>query len=80
MKPHGHSIGRDAAGAGSAAPIIAVPIPKAMELSGLSRSGIYRAIQAGTIKIKKSGSRTLVLYRSLVEHVESLPDGKQRAA
>ena len=80
MKPHGHSIGRDGASADGALPFIAVPIPKAVELSGLSRSGIYRAIQAGTIKIKKSGSRTLVLYRSLVDHVEGLPDGERRAA
>jgi hypothetical protein len=59
---------------------IAVPIPKACLLSGLSRSGLYRELAAGKVRAVKSGSRTLVLVDSLREHVAGLPEAKFRAA
>lgn len=57
---------------------IAVPIPQACLISGLSRSGLYRELAAGKVRAVKSGSRTLVLVDSLRKHVSGLPEAKFR--
>ena len=44
---------------------IAVPIPKASQISGMSRSAIYRELGAGRLRAVKQGSRTLVMVDSI---------------
>ena len=44
---------------------IAVRIPEAVKLSGLSRSVLYELIRAGEIEVAKIGRSTLVLVESL---------------
>jgi excisionase family DNA binding protein len=53
--------------------VIAAPIGDACQISGLSRSEIYRQLAAGDIRAIKSGSRTLILMESLRAYLASLP-------
>ena len=59
---------------------IAVPIPTACLISGLSRSGLYRELAAGKVRAVKSGTKKLVLVDSLREHVAGLPEARFRVA
>jgi len=52
---------------------LALPIPDAQRVSGLSRSEIYRRLATGDLCAVKSGSRTLILMASLRAHLNSLP-------
>jgi predicted DNA-binding transcriptional regulator AlpA len=52
---------------------IAVRIPEAIRISGLSRSEIYRRAGRNEIVLLKCGKSTLVEYRSLRATIESLP-------
>jgi hypothetical protein len=58
---------------GSGMQPLAVTIPEAVRLSGLSRSELYRQMGAGRIHARKSGTRTLIVWASLQGHVEALP-------
>jgi Helix-turn-helix domain len=60
-------------GTGAVVEPIALPIPDAQRVSGLSRSEIYRRLAAGDIKAVKSGSRTLILMDSIRAHLANLP-------
>ncbi len=51
-------------------------IPDACELSGLSRSAIYRAAGAGQIVMRKLGRSVLVDMASLREFLGSLPPAR----
>lgn len=53
--------------------LIAVTIPEAVKISGLSRSRIYECLQAGAISAKKAGRRTLIPYAALEAYLASLP-------
>ena len=44
---------------------LAVPIDRAVMLSGMSRSAIYRELGAGNLRASKQGARTLVLVDSI---------------
>ena len=57
---------------------LAVSIPDATAVSGLSRSEIYRRLASGDIRAVKSGARTLILMDSLRAHVGSLPPAEFR--
>jgi predicted DNA-binding transcriptional regulator AlpA len=57
---------------------LAVTIPEAVRLSGLSRSEIYRRLSTRDIEARKSGSRTLIVWESLKEHIERLPPAEFR--
>jgi hypothetical protein len=59
---------------------IAVRIPWAMRISGLSRSEIYRRAGRGEIILLKCGRSTLVEYRSLRGLIKSLPRASIRPA
>ncbi len=59
---------------------LAVTIPEAVRLSGLSRSELYRQMGAGRIRARKSGSRTLIIWASLQAHIEALPLAEFRAS
>ncbi|RWI42906.1 MAG: DNA-binding protein [Mesorhizobium sp.] len=52
---------------------ISVDINKAVRISGISRSGLYKLFKAGKIAPRKHGKRTLVLVSELQSYVESLP-------
>lgn len=52
---------------------LAVPIPEAQRISGMSRTGIYRELGEGRLRAVKMGARTLVLVESLRAYVASLP-------
>ena len=61
------------------APIL-VPIRKAVEISGLSRSTIYLRAKAGELTLKKAGKTTLVDYASLRALLDGLPTARLKAA
>lgn len=44
---------------------LAVRIPMAVQLTGISRSRIYELIESGDLEIVKIGRSTLIPYRSL---------------
>lgn len=52
---------------------ISVNINEAVEMSGISRSALYKLFKSGKITPKKSGKRTLVLVQDLRSYVENLP-------
>lgn len=52
---------------------ISVDIARAVNISGISRSGLYKLFKAGKITPRKNGKRTLVLVSELQSYVESLP-------
>ncbi len=55
-------------------------VPLACELSGLSRSGLYRELGAGNIRAVKHNSSTLVDMSSVREFLDTLPAATIRAA
>ena len=50
---------------------LAVPIPEAARLCGISRSTIYSEIKAGNLKVHKIGRRTIVPLENLKEFLAS---------
>mgnify|MGYP001019155925 CR=1 FL=1 len=52
---------------------ICVTIRQACEMTGLSRSSIYRALQAGDLVGRKYSNRTLIEVASLRDLMGSLP-------
>ena len=54
-----------------ALPLISVRIPEAVDMTGLSRSRIYRLIKSGDIEIAKVGGATLVMVDSLRDYMNS---------
>ncbi len=54
-------------------PLLAATIDKSTEISGLSRSAIYRAARKGQITIRKNGSRSLILVSELQAFLQGLP-------
>jgi hypothetical protein len=58
----------------------AVRLPEAERLTGLSRAELYRRASRGQIDFVKAGASTLVVYRSLRDHIASLPKADIRLA
>jgi hypothetical protein len=52
---------------------IGATIPAAQQLTGNSRSGIYRLLAMGKLRAVKRGTRTLILWDSLGAYLTSLP-------
>lgn len=52
---------------------LAVGIPEAAKMIGLSRSGVYRLFDDGKLVARKSGKRTLILVEDLETYLKSLP-------
>ncbi|GAA0862680.1 hypothetical protein GCM10009115_10370 [Sphingopyxis soli] len=52
---------------------IAVTIPDAVKLSGLSRTSIYEALKRQDITARKAGRRTLISFADLEAYLASLP-------
>jgi hypothetical protein len=57
---------------------LALPIPAAVRVSGLSRSAIYREASAGHIRLMKLGRSTLVDMASVRVFLATLPDAQLR--
>jgi hypothetical protein len=72
-----HTLDPDKLGIGI--PPLAVTIPEAVRLSGISRSELYRRLAAGQVRAVKSGTRTLILMDSLRAHLTTLPPATFRA-
>jgi excisionase family DNA binding protein len=52
---------------------IAVTIPDAVKLSGMSRTAIYEALKNKSITARKAGRRTLISFADLEAYLASLP-------
>lgn len=52
---------------------LTVPLSRAPQIIGISRSGIYRAAAAGHIRLIKCGRTTLVCMKSAREYLDGLP-------
>jgi excisionase family DNA binding protein len=52
---------------------IAVTIPEAVKLSGMSRTSIYEALKRQDITARKAGRRTLISFADLEAYLASLP-------
>jgi hypothetical protein len=59
---------------------IALTIPNATRVSGLSRSEIYRRLAAGDLEAVKAGARTLILWQSLEALLKTLPRARFRGS
>lgn len=59
---------------------LAYTIDEAVEAGAGGRTKVYEAINAGTLKAKKRGSRTVILAADLSRYLESLPDFHEQAA
>jgi predicted site-specific integrase-resolvase len=57
---------------------IAYNVEAAAQLIGISRAGLYRYIQAGDLKVRKIGARTVVLRQDLERFVKSEPPARGR--
>lgn len=52
---------------------LAVTIPDAVKLSGMSRTAIYDALKRQDITARKAGRRTLISFADLQAYLASLP-------
>ena len=52
---------------------IAVSIPDAVKVSGMSRTSIYEALKRGDLSARKAGRRTLISFADLEAYLASLP-------
>lgn len=48
-------------------------IPETVEITGICKTNIYKAIKEGKLIAKKYGSRTLIPSSSIEAFIESLP-------
>ena len=53
---------------------LAYTIDEAVDQGAGSRTIVYEAINAGTLKAKKRGKRTVILADDLTQYLKSLPD------
>ena len=59
---------------------LAYTIDEAVGAGAGGKTKIYEAINAGTLKAKKRGKRTVILAADLARYLESLPDFHEQAA
>lgn len=52
---------------------IAVTIPDAVKVTGMSRSALYEAMKRGDLTARKAGRRTLISFADLEAYLASLP-------
>lgn len=52
---------------------IAMGIPDAVRVSGISRSAIYNALKRGELRAIKAGKRTLITVSDLQAYLGALP-------
>ncbi|KQZ92263.1 hypothetical protein ASD64_19375 [Mesorhizobium sp. Root157] len=54
---------------------LTVTVPEARQLTGLSRTTLYKLFNQGKLTPRKAGKRTLILVSELEAFVNSLPEG-----
>ena len=59
---------------------LAYSIREAVAAGAGSRTKLYEAIAAGTLKARKRGRSTVILAADLAQYLESLPDFLDQAA
>ena len=59
---------------------LAYSIREAVEAGAGSRTKLYEAIAAGTLKARKRGRSTVILAADLAQYLESLPNFHEQAA
>jgi hypothetical protein len=59
---------------------VTIGLKDARRLTGLSRSALYRGLAAKQFMAIKSGTRTLILWDSLRQHLASLPPATFRSS
>ncbi len=59
---------------------LAYSIREAVAAGAGSRTKLYEAIAAGTLKARKNGRSTVILAADLAQYLESLPDFPRQAA
>lgn len=52
---------------------LALTIPEAVKVSGMSRTSIYEALKRQEITARKAGRRTLIAYADLEAYLANLP-------
>ena len=52
---------------------LSVTIPEAVEMTGISRTSLYKLFAEGRLPRKKNGKRSLILVEDLERVVRSLP-------
>ena len=52
---------------------LAVTIPEAVRLTGLSRSALYELMKRGDLTARKAGRRTLISFADLEAYLAGLP-------
>ena len=53
---------------------LSVTIPEAVEMTGISRTSLYRLFSEGKLVRRKNGKRSLILVEDLERVVKSLPE------
>lgn len=53
---------------------LSVTIPEAVEMTGISRSSLYKMFSEGKLPRRKNGKRSLILIEDLERVVKSLPE------
>jgi excisionase family DNA binding protein len=49
-------------------------IPEAAALSSLGQTSLYKAIREGRLRIRKYGTRTIIMRTDLASFLDNLPD------
>ena len=57
-------------------PPLGLSIKQTAKVTGESEWTVKQKLRDGTYRAKKSGRRTIVIYQTVVEHWDSLPDAK----
>jgi len=52
---------------------LSVTIPEAVQMTGISRTALYKLFATGTLPRRKNGKRSLILVADLEKVVHSLP-------
>lgn len=52
---------------------LAYSVNEAMQAVGVGRTKLYAEINAGKIKTRKLGTKTIILAKDLSDYIESLP-------
>ena len=59
---------------------LAYSVNEAMQAIGVGRTKLYAEINAGKIKTRKLGTKTIIAAKDLNEYIESLPAAGKAAA
>jgi excisionase family DNA binding protein len=58
---------------------LAFTVPEAAALSSLGQTSLYKAIRQGRLRIRKYGTRTIIMRTDLASFLENLPDEPELA-